>query len=240
MPVHNGELFIRQAIESILNQSYHNFEFIIVDNCSIDSSIQIVKSYNDNRINIVKEAICHQVDAYNRGFKEANGEIIFIADQDDISDSNRIKKQLEYIRKNNADICGSFFNIIDVGGKQIGELKLPIKDAEIKNELLFKNYTIFNSSVCLKKEVFSSIGYYKKEYFPSADYEFFLRAGKQFKFCNVPEFLYSWRQHPSQISTDKKSTQKSTMNISMYYLDQLSNNEKGNNYYLKERINILL
>ena len=234
MPVHNGELFLRQAVESVLTQSYRDFEFIIVNNCSTDSSSRIINSFQDKRIIIVNEQDCHPVAAYNRGFTESKGDIIFIADQDDICDPERINNQLEYIEKTNADICGSFINIIDIKGKTIGRLALPVKNEEIKNDLLFKNYTIFNSSVCLRKEIFQSIGYFEKEYFPSADYEFFLRAVRNFNFCNVPQYLYSWRKHPSQISAGKLAAQKSTMRISFSYLDNTIKNKSSGEYFLKK------
>ena len=108
MPVHNGEKFLREAIESVLNQTYKNFEFLIIENCSTDSSVEIIKSYNDSRISLIIEEDCGQVRAYNRGFKEAKGEYIFIHDQDDISHFERFEKQIEYITKNKVDICGSF------------------------------------------------------------------------------------------------------------------------------------
>ena len=73
MPVHNGEKFLREAIESVLNQTYKNFEFLIIENCSTDSSVEIIKSYNDSRISLIIEEDCGQVRAYNRGFKEAKG-----------------------------------------------------------------------------------------------------------------------------------------------------------------------
>lgn len=234
MPVHNGELFLKQSIESILNQTYQNFEFIIIDNCSSDSSMQIINSFQDRRIKIIKEPVLHQVAAYNKGFKESRGDIIFIADQDDINDPERINIQLEFVLRTNSDICGSYFNIIDKTGKLIGRQSLPTHNIAIKNDLLFKNYVVFNSSVCLKKEVFNTIGYFRKEYYPSADYEFYLRASPHFKFCNVPKYLYSWRVHSSQISASRKKTQNSTMRISILYLDKMFKRKEEENYFFKK------
>ncbi len=232
MPVHNGERFLCEAIESVLNQTYTNFEFLIIENCSTDSSIEIIKSYKDPRIRLIIEEDCGQVQAYNRGFKEAKGEYVFIHDQDDISHPVRFLKQLNYIKQNDADICGSYFKIIDKDNKIIGSQKIPIKNNDIKEQLLYKNYTIFNSSICINQKVFNEIGYFDKKFSPSSDYEFYLRGCDKFTYLNVPEFLYSWRIHNKQISTlNKKDTVEKSLYISLKYLNSSSKRYSELNYY---------
>lgn len=232
MPVHNGERFLIEAIESVLNQTYTNFEFLIIENCSTDSSLEIIKSYKDKRIRLIIEDDCGQVQAYNRGFKEAKGKYIFIHDQDDVSDSVRFLKQLNYIIQNNSDICGSYFKIINKDSKIIGLQKIPIKNKDIKEQLLYKNYTIFNPSVCINKKVFNEIGFFNEEYFPSSDYEFYLRGINKYKYLNIPECLYSWRIHNEQISTlNKKDTKEKSLFISLKHLYSSSKKYSEINYY---------
>jgi len=216
MPVHNGEKYLREAIESVLNQTYTNFEFLIIENCSTDSSVDIIKSYKDPRIRLIFEENCGQVQAYNRGFKEAKGEFIFIHDQDDISDPERFEKQLKCMIEKNVDICGSYFNLISQNGKIIGHIKMPTESTNIIDELLYKNSTIFNSTVCVRKTVFASIGYFDISYYPSSDYDFYLKGITKFTYGNIPEYLYSWRRHQKQISSNfiEDITEK-TINISL-------------------------
>ncbi len=241
MPVHNGEQFLREAIESVLNQTYTNFEFLIIENCSTDSSVEIIKSYNDSRIRLIIEKDCGQVQAYNRGFKEAKGDYIFIHDHDDVSHPERFEKQLKCMIVNNVDICGSYFNLIDNSGKIIGHIEMSIEHNSIVDELLYKNSTIFNSSVCIRKTVFESIGYFDIAYYPSADYDFYLKGITKFTYGNISEYLYSWRQHQKQISSNfiEDITEK-TINISLknkkYFPTNMENTYMGLVYYYNDKL----
>ncbi len=200
MPVHNGERFLQEAIESVLNQTYKNLEFLIIENCSTDLSLNIIKSFIDPRIKLIINDDCGQVQAYNRGFKEAKGEYVFIHDQDDLSDLKRFEIQLDFIMANNIEICGTFLNIIEENGKIIGKIEMPTNHLKIADELLYKNYTIFNSSTCIKKDVIKELGYFDIALYPCADYDFYLKGISKFIYGNVNEYLYYWRQHPKQIS----------------------------------------
>jgi len=211
MPVHNGERFLREAIESVLNQTYTNFEFLIIENCSADSSVDIIKSYSDARIRLIIETDCGQVQAYNRGFKEAKGEYIFIHDQDDISHPKRFEKQLNCMIDYNIDICGSFLKLINEKGRILTTDMRSVDNNDIKNEVLYKSATIHNSSICINRRVFTEIGYWESTNYPVADCEFFIRASfSRFNFRNVPEFLYSYRRHSSQITASNKRKAKKT------------------------------
>jgi len=221
MPVHNGKRFLQEAIESVLAQTYNDFEFLIIENGSTDSSIDIVSSYDDPRIRIIVEKKIGQVYAYNRGFREANGHFIFVADQDDISDLNRIRKQLSHIQNEHADICGTSFNIMNEAGKIIGHQEVPCKHSNIITELYYKNHTLFNPTLCIRKKVFEQCGYFNPIFFPSADYEFYLRVKTFFECRNIPEYLYSWRIHSEQISTNyRDETQKQSLSISLAAIER--------------------
>ncbi|MDP3148720.1 MAG: glycosyltransferase [Ignavibacteria bacterium] len=237
MPVHNGEKYLAEAINSVLIQDHNFFEFLIIENGSDDSSLKIIQSFKDPRIKIIFEKKTSQIVAYNRGFREARGEYVFIADQDDISAPTRFSKQLSLMMESNADICGSFYNIIDNKGKVIGKQELPVIDATIKDELLYKNYTIFNSSACIRKHVFEKCGYYDENFFPSADYEFYLRASKTSVLANFPDYLYSWRIHKNQISSKHSmATREMTINISLKYLRDRSSNIPKNDLLFRESL----
>lgn len=99
MPTYNAETYVREAIESILNQTFADFEFLILDGGSKDKTIEIIESYNDDRIKIYKN--CGTIpQSLNKGIKEATGEYIARMDADDISLPNRLKKQLNVLQKN--------------------------------------------------------------------------------------------------------------------------------------------
>jgi|GEM_PF-5908544 len=227
MPVHNGERFLREAIESVLNQTYTNFEFLIIENCSRDSSVEIIQSYNDKRIKLIFEDDCGQVQAYNRGFKESKGEYIFIHDHDDVSQKNRFEEQLKCMLSNNIDICGTFFQKITTNGNIITNVFLPIDHQHISEEIFYKNWTIFNSTVCFKRYILIEIGGFEKDCFPSADYNFYLSGIDKYKYGNVPLFLYKWRRHKTQISTSKeKMAKKMSLIVSLKHITKKRDKQK--------------
>lgn len=219
MPVHNGENYLRDAIDSILGQTHSNFEFIIILNGCTDSSEQIIKGYQDQRIKLIIEDKPSQVKAYNLGFINANSEFIFIADQDDISIPHRIEYQLSVMIVEAVDVCGGFYDMVDSEGRFLRCQEVPVSDSEIKEKLLYNNNAILHSTICIKKSIFQKFGYYDENCFPSADYEFFLRISKNVKFFNIAKSITYWRIHVNQISSRyKKKTICMSAKISMDYL----------------------
>lgn len=228
MPVHNGEKFLKEAIESILQQTYTNFELLIIENCSTDNSLEIIKSYIDPRIRLIVEENCGQVQAYNRGFKEAKGEYIFIHDQDDISSERRFELQLECMRNNDIDICGSYIKLIDEKGNVKSFHRKSCSNTQLQSEVIYKTTAIHNSSVCIRKKVFKEIGVWNREKFPVADCDFYIRAAiHDFCFQNLDKYLYMYRRHSDQITAkDLKKSLLKFREISLSYLDEMNFNKK--------------
>lgn len=221
MPVYNGEKYLRSSIISILNQTYNNFELIIVNNGSNDGSIKIINSFKDKRIKVLD--IKHKIgfEAYNVGFKLSRGEYIFIMDQDDFSHESRIEKQLNYMRENQSDVCGTFFNIVDKNDKMIEQKLLPINHLDIVDELIYKPITIFNPTLCLKKKIFNEVGYFDLKYWPICDYQFYLRIIDKYTLSNIPLFLYNWRSHSKSFSTlNRKKSQEMIKKAATEYIDK--------------------
>src|SRR5690242_9380591 len=100
MPVYNASSYLREAIESILNQTYSNFEFIIINDGSTDNSLEIIRSYHDPRISVVNnETNLGIIKTRNKGLKLAKGKYIANMDADDISLSSRLEKQVQYLEQ---------------------------------------------------------------------------------------------------------------------------------------------
>jgi len=133
LPVYNGGKYLVEAIESILNQTYKNFEFIILNDGSTDNSLSIIKKYafNDNRIIIVDRENRGLITTLNEGINLAKGKYIARMDADDISLPVRFEKQFEYMESNNLDICGGDFLIINEEGENIGLSIVPKNIEEI-------------------------------------------------------------------------------------------------------------
>ena len=231
MPVFNGEQYLSGSIESVLSQSYSNFEFIIINDGSTDRSAEILESYSDPRIEIISRVNKGICDAYNTGFINSKCDYIFIMNQDDIASSERLKKQLRVIKGEELDVVGSFYNIINTKDEIIGKVKAPIENLDIARNLYYRITSLYNPTVCLRKSVFDNYGFFDPQYNSSADYEFYLRISGKVKMKNISEYLYNWRKHNnSTLHKNYATGDERAMSISLFYLEKRKNNFKKDEY----------
>ena len=199
MPVYNGVTYLNEAIESILNQTFQNFEFIIIDDGSTDDSVKIIKSYDDNRIRLVENRNnLGQSETLNKGLRLAKGKYIARMDQDDISMPERFKKQLDFMENNSdVDVCGSWVQLM---GKYNGIIELETQSEEIKISLL-TNQNLTHPAVMIRK---STLVKYELNYNPTFtignDYDLWVRMFDYCSFANLPEPLLKFRMHDNQYS----------------------------------------
>lgn len=156
MPVYNSQKYLKESIESILNQTYKNIEFIIVNDGSTDKSLDIIKSFSDKRIKIIdRKENRGIIFSLNEGIEKCSGKYIVRMDSDDISLNQRIEKQVLYMEKNrNIDASGTGIRII--GSRKI--LKLPIDYNELKVKSLFST-PLFHPTVIIKSEILKKVKY---------------------------------------------------------------------------------
>ncbi len=200
MSVYNGMPFLKEAAESILKQTYKNFEFIIVDDASTDVSWEYLKSLRDERIKLIKNKKNLGLAAsLNKALQRAQGDFIARMDADDVSKPERLATQMDFMKKNpQVDICGSFVEVIDEGGKNIGKIKKPTTDQEIKKEL-FWLIPLLHPTWFAKKEVFRKLKGYDETWDYVEDFEFLIRA-KDYKMANIPEHLLLFRSQKERRS----------------------------------------
>jgi glycosyltransferase involved in cell wall biosynthesis len=199
MPVYNAEQYLSEAIESILNQTYSNFEFLIFNDGSQDSSREIIKKYRDRRIKLFDyEKNSGYVRHLNYGIKFSNGEFIARMDADDICYPERFEKQINYLNEHNeCDICGSWFKTIGLYEK---EIKYPVTHEEIQLELL-SGCPMGHPTVILRKKFIAKNHLkYDENYCPSEDYELWSRMSFMTRMYNFPEILLNYRIHNVQTS----------------------------------------
>jgi len=199
MPVYNGVTYLNEAIDSILNQTFQNFEFIIIDDGSTDNSVKIIKSYDDNRIRLVENRNnLGQSETLNKGLSLTRGNYIARMDQDDISIPERLKKQLDFMENNSdVDVCGSWVQLM---GKYNGIIELETQSEEIKISLL-TNQNLAHPAVMIRK---STLVKYELNYNPTFtignDYDLWVRMFDYCSFANLPEPLLKFRMHDNQYS----------------------------------------
>lgn len=191
---------MREAIDSILYQDFTNFELIVIDDASRDRSLDILYSYNDPRLVILRnDENSGIVYSLNKGLKIAQGKYIARMDADDISMPDRFEKQYQFLDSNpNIGVVGSWGEYIDELGKNISFVKHPQKDNEIRTLLLVKN-CIFHPSVMIRRELLVDIGY-KDGYKHAEDYWLWTELLANTKFENIPEYLIKYRIRGNNIS----------------------------------------
>jgi len=199
MPVYNGSEFLGEAIESILNQTFNKFEFLIIDDGSTDQSIEQIKSYNDERIRLIpNKKNIGQSASLNKGIKMARGDYIAIMDQDDISIQDRLKVQFEFMENHsNIDVCGSWLELI---GTYDGIVKYETKSERIKMNLL-TNVSLAHSAVMIRKSTLIKYDLnYNSNLSIAQDYDLWVRMFEHCSFANIPEPLLKYRIHEKQNS----------------------------------------
>lgn len=205
MSVYNGEKYLHEAINSILNQTLSDFEFIIINDGSTDNSLNIIEEYEkkDNRIRIIDRENRGLSCSLNEGIKIARSELIARMDADDISKENRLEVQVDYLDKNKEiGLVGTWVKLIDENGCVKGVKKEPIDPEEIIDKIL--TYSCFNhGSVIFQKSIFEKAGKYSNafpENPPNEDFALWNRMLQIASGANISQYLYKLRQHSSSVS----------------------------------------
>lgn len=216
MPVYNGEKYLGEAIESILNQTFTNFEFLIIDDGSTDNSVEIINSYNDKRIIFVKnDKNLKLPTTLNKGIKLAQGEYIARMDCDDISVPDRLEKQVNYLDNHlDVGICGSRYEVLDEGIVR----ELPLDYELIKARLLF-HCVIKHPTVMMRKFVLNQNNLYYQNTVLE-DFDLWIRCSKVTKIINLPEPLLKCRYHEEQVTAVFKEEISDDVDKQLYALIQ--------------------
>lgn len=223
MPVYNGERFIKAAIESILNQTFTNFELIILNDGSTDKTLSIIKSFSDPRIRLIqndeKSGLAH---IRNKAIAASRGEYIALLDSDDISYSNRLQKQVDFLNSNPQHcLVSSWTDIINSDGKLIDKQAYLYTDKEIQIRLFFHN-CIAQSSVMLRKSMLPSISPYDTSFPPAEDYHLWVRMAARYQMHIIKEPLIQYRVHDANTLTgNREATDKAVKDILKYQLECL-------------------
>ena len=157
LPFHNSERFLEKTLKSILDQTFANYELILVNDNSEDNSLNIIEYNEDDRIKIIPNEGSGAVDAYNTGIKHAAAELIFFADHDDIFDKNLMTKEYELLKEKKAvSIVSASFYVVDEKDRIIHSVELPSNNLEIKEKMTYQ-CSIVNSGSMIRKKIFDLV-----------------------------------------------------------------------------------
>lgn len=212
MSVYNGGQFLALAIQSILDQTFKNFEFIIIDDGSTDDSAKVIKSFNDPRIKFIRQKNIGLVASLNKGIALARGEFIARMDDDDISLPERFEKELIAITADQSiGVVGSFYTFIDTADRPFATHVSPTLHQDLRFALLNAN-PYGHGSMLIRKEALVKTGLYRDDYPAAEDYDLWRRIARNWKLAQIPESLYWWRQNPEGISSTRNKTQIKSSN----------------------------
>lgn len=204
LPIYNGEDYLEKSINSVLEQTFKDFELLIGFNGTLDNSKNIVKKYNDTRIKIFDYGDDKgKAKTLNKLIKETKYDILALQDHDDIWVNNKLEKQLKYI--NDYDIIGSFISYIDENGDHIGSPNISIEHKDIIYKSLNGDNNIANTSAIFKKESAILVNGWSESIDGIEDFDFWLKLIKtDKKFFNIPEKLVLHRVHKNSNFNNNK------------------------------------
>jgi glycosyltransferase involved in cell wall biosynthesis len=204
MPVYNAEAYLREAIDSILDQSFKHFEFLIIDDGSTDASADIIRSYRDPRIRFVQNSKNLGITpTLNKGIALASCELIARMDADDISYPQRLQKQFGYMKRNPK--CA----LLSTWARVISEHKKFVRLERYRSNFYYYNLTfecwMYHPTIMFRKAAVEQVGMYSMPY--SEDYDLFWKISTRFPIANLPEALVDYRISSTSLNTVLKKTE---------------------------------
>ena len=238
IPVYNAEKYIFESLNSIINQTFRNFELIIINDNSSDNSLSIIKKfkrkYIKNDIKILNNKKRFGIaKTLNKGINFCKGELIARMDADDISHIQRLEKQISFLNKNpKVGLLGTNSMHINEEGMNIGCTNLPLKDEDIRANFFFLN-PFNHQSIIFRKSLLSKKNY-NETFSTTQDYEFYSRIIRKTSVANLKEYLIKQRIHNKSISFKKKNIQlENTLKVqSKYYNLNMDRKFKYKKYHL--------
>jgi len=202
MSVYNGQRFLSEAVQSILGQSFSDFEFIIVDDGSTDKSSEILAQYTrrDDRIRVHRHTNKGRALSLNIGMELSKGRYIARMDADDVALPNRLKEQVDFMELHpEVGLLSGSYERISRGGRLRDTVRLPLRDDEIRSMMLQSN-AMCHPAVMMRKEVAIACGGYRKVFLDADDYDLWLRMSERIQLANLEQPILRYRVHSKQAS----------------------------------------
>lgn len=207
MSVHNEEKYIKDAVDSILNQTFKEFEFILIDDGSTDNTLNILQSYRDHRIRLILQENLGLTQALNKGLKLAKGRYIARMDGDDISYPERLDREIKYLDAHtNVGLVGTFIVQMDENGGYLKECRYETKSEEIKKKL-WVDCPFCHPTVMFRKSCIEKVGCYREKIGPAEDYDLWFRISEICDVANLSESLHKYRIDPRGVSISRRFDQ---------------------------------
>lgn len=236
MPTYNVAPYVQEAVESVLRQTFSDFELLVIDDCSTDGTLDVVREIVDPRIRIVKnERNLGLADNLNRGLSLIETELVARMDGDDIAEPHWLKSEVEYLEAHpEIGICGGGFERFGTANTLV---RMPEKPDEIKVQMLRQCSIIVPT---FRMNLYKDYNLrYRSDAFPAEDYRFWADCLRVTKAYNIQDTLFHYRMHPSQICSSMVTKQQKKVNeVRHYMLDLFGDNltAEDRNYFIEKFI----
>jgi glycosyltransferase involved in cell wall biosynthesis len=198
MPVYNAERYVGEAVESILGQTFDDFEFVVVDDGSTDRSHEILEGYatRDSRITLISRPNTGYLRALNEGLALCQGEYVARMDADDVALANRFERQIAFLDAHpECVMVGCALLRIDADGDPLCEERLPESHDQIEARLLRAEGAIGHPAAVIRRQALVDVGGYREPYYGAEDHDLWLRLAERGKLANLPNALLKCRVH---------------------------------------------
>ncbi|TVQ19765.1 MAG: glycosyltransferase family 2 protein [Leptolyngbya sp. DLM2.Bin15] len=217
LPVYNAERYVAQSIESVLSQTFTDFELLIGDDCSSDRSLDIINHYaaQDARIQVIQNP-----ENYGGGktrnclIAQAKGTYVAAMDADDISLPDRLALQVQFLEDHPEVVClGGAHDLIDGDGRLLTRLHLPEQDEEIQSLALAGHGSICHPCAMIRRSVLKDLGGYDEAMISAQDLDLWLRLGERGQLANLPDAILKYRLHANSVSQNRSLEQRQNARI---------------------------
>ena len=213
MPVYNAERYVAEAVESILLQSFQDFEFLVFDDGSADKSFAIVNGYakRDDRVHLFRKKHKGYVPWLNEGLAISRGEFIARMDADDISFPDRFARQVDYLRQHvSCSAVGCGILLIDPDGSPLcNRIFEGDHDKLDAKQIIGEFPVIAHPASMMRRSSLIKAGGYREEYETMEEFDLWLRLSEQGRLANLPDVLFKYRQHHQSVNATQAERQKS-------------------------------
>ena len=210
MSVCNGSAYLPQAVESILAQSWCDFEFIIIDDGSTDGTLDILRTYEskDTRIHVVSRENTGLTRALNEGISRARGQFIARMDADDIAEPSRLDLQIGYLQAQPECVAvGCSLLLTDPDGDPLAEEESPLTHDQIVAKLRCGIGSLPHPTAVIRRDALNSVGGYRESFLCAQDLDLWLRLAEVGSLANLPQALLRYRLHPESVTSQNRELQ---------------------------------
>lgn len=228
MSVYNGERFLRETLDSALQQTFRDFELLVIDDGSTDSTPEILSSCRDPRVKFFACPHRGVAPALNRGLELASGEFVAFLDADDLWAPEKLEAQLEALQKHpRAGAAYSWFDLLDENGNRSASKLRPPHSGNVFPELILRNFVGCGSNLLARRPALEVAGRFDESLTHSMDWDLALRLAERFELALVPTAHVLYRRHLQSFSADPGPMEEPTLRILERACDRLPASMQG-------------